>query len=270
MADRGGPLIIIGGHEDKEGDREILTAVAEKVRGGRLVIATLASREPEGYFDTYQKVFNALGINDVAELYAEERSDNTNARALDLLGNAAGIFFTGGDQLRISSQIGDTPVEKRILELHAKGAVIAGTSAGASVMSETMVVKGAGGESYRIGELRMAPGLGLLKDAIIDQHFAERGRFGRLAGAVAHNPRLLGLGIDENTALVVEGRQGRVIGEGAVYVVDAEEATRSNIAEARSSEALSIHGLTMHVLSAGDVFNFAAREPGRADDQNRG
>jgi cyanophycinase len=261
MDDRRGPLLIIGGNEDKEGDCTILSELARLLGGGRLVLATVASREPEGYFDAYREAFAALGVNDLVELYVKERSDSGEADALSRLDGAAGVFFTGGDQLRISSQIGDTPVEKRILELHRSGAVIAGTSAGASVMSETMLVKGPSAESYRIGELHMAPGLGLMRDVIIDQHFAERGRYGRLLGAVAHNPRLLGVGIDENTALLVRGSAGRVLGAGAVYVVNGEDATHSNIAEARSDNALSIFDVRMHVLASGDRFDFDARRP---------
>ena len=268
MADEAGPLLIIGGHEDKKGDREILEVLAGLVKGGRLVIATVASKEPEGYFASYREAFEPLGVTDLVELYVEERSDSGTREALETLEGAAGIFFTGGDQLRISSQIGDTPIEKRIHELHAEGAVIAGTSAGASVMSETMLVKGPSAESYRLGELHMAPGLGLMRDVIIDQHFAERGRYGRLMGAVAHNPRLLGVGIDEDTALLVRGRIGEVLGAGAVYVVDGEDATHSNIAEARAECALSIHDVRMHVLSNGDSFDFAARRP-RAPPRQR-
>jgi cyanophycinase len=267
MADAG-PLIIIGGHEDKTDERVILKAVAERVRGGKLVIATVASHEPEGYFDSYRKGFEGLGVGELVELYVEERSESQSDAALAVLDGAAGVFFSGGDQLRISSQIGDTPVERRIREMHAAGAVIAGTSAGASVMSETMLVKGASAESYRIGELHMAPGLGLVRDVIIDQHFAERGRYGRLLGAVAHNPRLLGIGIDENTAILVEGRSFRVMGSGAAYVVDGEEATHSNIAEAKSERALSMFDVRMHVLSSGDRFDLDARTPSPGKDDH--
>lgn len=261
MADQSGPLLIIGGHEDKEGDRTILQTLARLLDGGKLVIATIASKEPEGYFDSYREAFDGLGLTEMVELYVEERSDSGTREALAVLDNAAGVFFSGGDQLRISSQIGDTAIEKRILEIHANGGVIAGTSAGASVMSETMLVKGPGQESYRIGEVHMAPGLGLMRDVIIDQHFAERGRYGRLMGAVAHNPRLLGVGIDENTALLVRDGVGEVLGAGAVYVMDGAEATHSNVAEARAECALSIHDVRMHVLSSGDAFDFAARRP---------
>ncbi|HYC68218.1 cyanophycinase [Brevundimonas sp.] len=256
-----GPLIVIGGHEDKEHDRVILKEVARRLKGGKLVIATVASHEPDGYFESYQKAFSGIGVDNLVELYVEERSQSLEGPALEALDGAGGVFFSGGDQLRISSQIGDTPIERRIRELHEAGAVIAGTSAGASVMSETMLVKGASSESYRIGDLHMAPGLGLIRDLIIDQHFAERGRYGRLLGAVAHNPRLLGVGIDEDTAIVVEGRRFRVIGSGAAYVVDGEEATHSNIAEARAERALSMFNVRMHVLSSGDRFDLDARSP---------
>jgi cyanophycinase len=261
MADTTGPLIIIGGHEDKDGERVILREVAKYLSGRPLIIATVASHEPEGYFESYQKAFAAIGVTDLKELYVEDRSETLTGASLDLLDGAGGIFFSGGDQLRITSQIGDTPIERRIRELHAKGGVVAGTSAGASMMSETMLVKGASSESYRIGELHMAPGLGLLAGVIIDQHFAERGRYGRLLGAVAHNPRLLGIGVDEDTALVVKGGTLTVIGSGAAYVVDGETATHSNIAEARADRALSMFDVRMHVLSSGDRFDLNARQP---------
>ena len=261
-----GPLIIIGGHEDKTGERVILKAVAERLNGGRLVVATVASHSPEGYFDGYVEAFAALGVTDLVELYVEDRAESQTPEKLAVLDGAGGVFFSGGDQLRISSQIGDTPIEKRIRELHEAGAVVAGTSAGASVMSETMLVKGASSESYRIGELHMAPGLGLVRDVIIDQHFAERGRFGRLLGAVAHNPRLLGIGIDENTAILVEGRSFRILGSGAAYVVDGEAASFSNVAEAGADRALAMFDVTVHVLSSGDAFDLESRRPTAGQD----
>jgi cyanophycinase len=138
---------------------------------------------------------------------------------------------------------------------------VAGTSAGASVMSETMLVGGASSATHRIGDLHMAPGLGLVRDAIIDQHFAERGRFGRLIGAVAHNPRVLGIGIDEDTAAIVEDRLFRVIGSGAVYVVDGASVTYCNLAEAKPDRVLAMHGMTVHVLGTGDRYDLAKRNP---------
>lgn len=260
-AGRGGPLIIIGGHEDKEGDKLILKEVAGALGGRKLVIATVASHQPEGYFDAYRAAFADLGVGDLVELYVNERGEALADEMATILADAGGIFFSGGDQLRISSQIGDTPVERMVREIHRRGGLVAGTSAGASVMSEIMLVKGSSSESHRIGDLHMAPGLGLVRDVIIDQHFAERGRIGRLLGAVAQNPRVLGIGIDENTAIVLEQSRFRVIGAGAVYMVDGSGVTRSNIAEASPERTLSMHDVRMHVLSAGDRFDLETRKP---------
>jgi cyanophycinase len=264
MAERPGALIIIGGHEDKSGERVILKEVAKRLKGGRLVIATVASHEPEGYFDGYQKAFHDLGATDLVELYVNDRSDTLAPEILKALEGAAGVFFTGGDQLRISSQIGDTPVERAVRAIHASGGVVAGTSAGASVMSDTMLVRGTSAESHRIGDLHMAAGLGLITGVIIDQHFAERGRIGRLLGAVAQNPRVLGIGIDEDTAIVVENGGFDVVGRGGVYVVDGAGVTHSNIAEAKPDRALSIYDVRMHVLSSGDRFSLTDRRPAEA------
>jgi cyanophycinase len=262
VTERPGALIIIGGHEDKEGERAILKQVAKRVRQGRLVIATVASHQPEGYFEAYQKAFADLGVTDLVELYIHERSEALDEGAGHVLTDAAGVFFTGGDQLRISSQIGDTPLERLVRDLHARGGVVAGTSAGASVMSETMLVKGSSAESHRLGDLHMAPGLGLVPGVIIDQHFAERGRIGRLLGAVAQNPRVLGIGIDEDTAIVLQGTVFEVVGAGAVTIVDGARVTYSNIAEARPERTLSMHDVCIHVLSAGDRFDLPERRPG--------
>jgi cyanophycinase len=261
-----GPLIIIGGGEDKEGKRTILREVAKHLDGGKLVLATVASHEPEGYFEAYEKAFSDLGITDLVEVYVKDRAETLDPEKLRLFDDAAGVFFSGGDQLRISSQIGDTPIEQRVRQIHDRGGLLAGTSAGASVMSETMLVKGTSGESYKIGDLHMAPGLGLVRDVIIDQHFAERGRFGRLFGAVAHNPRELGIGIDEDTALVLENEQFQVIGSGCVYVVDGAGVTYSNIAEAKPERSLSMYDIRMHVLSSGDTFDLSRRRPAEVPD----
>jgi cyanophycinase len=261
MSETPGPLIIIGGHEDKEGDRVILRHVAEHIRGGKLVLATIASNQPEGYLESYQKAFADLGVTDIVELYVNDRGETHDDEKLAVFDGAAGVFFSGGDQLRIGSQIGDTPVERRVREIHRAGGLVAGTSAGASVMSETMLVGGSSSESHRIGDLNMAPGLGLIGNAIIDQHFAERGRIGRLLGAVALNPRILGVGIDEDTAIVVKGPRFEVIGSGAVYVVDAQDVTQSNIAEAQATCALSLHDVRLHVLASGDAFDLDRRAP---------
>jgi cyanophycinase len=235
--------------------------VARHVRGGKLVLATVASHKPEGYYEDYQKAFADLDVGELVELYVNDRTEAGDREKLQVIDDAAAIFFSGGDQLRITSQIGDTGIEAKVRALYERGGLIAGTSAGASVMSDTMLVKGTSSETHRIGDLHMAPGLGLIRDVIIDQHFAERGRFGRLLGAVAHNPRVLGLGIDEDTAAIVEGDQLEVIGSGAVYVVDGESVTHSNVAEARPERVLSMHDVRVHVLGTGDRFSLRDRKP---------
>jgi len=256
-----GPLIVIGGHEDKEGDRAILRAFAKAAGGGKVVVATIATQKPDAYLEAYREAFRGLPIGELAHLHLDDRADAHDPRKLAALDDATGVFFTGGDQLRISSQIGDTPAEERIRDIWERGGVLAGTSAGASVMSDTMLVRGPSGSSYHLGDLRMAPGLGLLRDVVIDQHFAERGRIGRLLGAVAHSPRVLGVGIDEDTAIMVRGDDFEVLGSGAVYVLDGAGVTRSNIAEGRAEQTLSLYDMRVHVLSAGDGFDLASRRP---------
>jgi len=258
-----GTLIIIGGHEerDPQAKRTILREVADRLRGGKLVLATVASHQPEGYFEDYRKAFADLEIGELVELYLHDRCEAEAEEKLAVLDDAAGVFFSGGDQLRITSQVGDTPIEQKVRALFERGGLIAGTSAGATAMSETMLVKGTSAETHRIGDLHMAPGLGLIRNVIIDQHFAERGRFGRLLGAVAHNPRVLGLGVDEDTAAVVEGSRFRVIGSGAVYVFDGQHVTHSNVAEASPERVLSMHNVKVHVLGTGDEFDLKERKP---------
>lgn len=266
---KSGVLIIIGGHEDKEGECVILKEVARHVPNGRLVLATIASAEPEDYFEEYKRCFSKLGIDELIHVYITDRSESLDKEKLAQLEQVDGVFFSGGDQLRISSQIGDTPFETRILEIYRNGGVVAGTSAGASVMGEIMLIRGPNAESHRIGDLHLAPGLHLLKDVIIDQHFAERGRIGRLLGAVALNPRILGIGIDEDTAIVVQGKQFHVLGSGAVYVIDGAGVTRSNIAEGEEKRALSISDVRLHVLSSGDGFDLTQRRPLSAESLKR-
>jgi len=261
---RPGTLIIIGGAEDRKGEKVILRELARRIGDGKLVVTTVASHEPEGFFEEYERIFRGLGLHHLADLDVQMRQDAVLDERVRALDDATGVFFTGGDQLKITSQIGDTPIFRRIEEIYRNGGVIAGTSAGASVMCETMMVSGAGDESHRLGDtLRMAPGLALIPDVIIDQHFAERGRIGRLLGAVAQNPRNLGIGIDEDTAIIVEGEEGfRVIGSGCVYILDGVTVTGSNVAEENAEHALSIYDVKLHVLSDGDRFDLRERRPG--------
>jgi len=191
------------------------------------------------------------------------RVDAVDDPRIHVFRDAAGIFFTGGDQLALTSKLGGTALCERMHELYMKGSlVVAGTSAGASVMTETMIVSGEAEESHKIGSaLQMAPGLGLLPGVVIDQHFAQRGRVSRLLGVVAQNPRALGIGIDENTAVVIQGEMCRVVGSGAVYVLDGRPATHSNISDGDKEKTLSVFDVRMHLLSRGDCFDLKQRRP---------
>jgi cyanophycinase len=239
----------------------ILRELARRAGDGRLVVSTVASSQPEEYWETYERVFRALGVRHVWHLDVENREDARSERKLRILDDACVVFFTGGDQLKITSTLGDSPIYDRLCEIYTQdGGTIAGTSAGASMMCETMLVRGEQDQSARLGApLVMAPGLGFVKNAIIDQHFAQRGRIGRLLGAVAHNPRVLGIGIDENTAAIFENRHFNVIGENAVYVVDGTSSSYSNITELGEDRALSLFDVKLHVLSQGDSFELDER-----------
>jgi cyanophycinase len=257
-------LIIIGGKEDRTNNKIILGEVAKRVGSGKLVVTTVAmANGTDQLFDQYEKAFRSLGVKHLYNLEISAREEAKLPGKLKVLDDAVGVFFTGGDQIKITSQIGDTPIFERVREIYDEGGVIAGTSAGAAVMSETMLVAGGEENSHVIGgSVRMAPGLGLLDGVIIDQHFTERGRFGRLLGAVAQNPKNLGIGIDEQTAIVVERENGfYVLGSGAVYVVDGTEVTYSNVAEEELKKTLSIYNVRMHMLSQGDRFDLLNRQP---------
>jgi cyanophycinase len=258
-----GSLVIIGGHEEKEGHALILREVARRAGKGKLVVATVATEEPEAMWRDYQRAFTALGVRRLEHLDISDRQALLRDPRPEVLEDATVVFFTGGGQLRITTLFGGTELCERVQEFYRRGGTIAGTSAGASVMSDTMLVSGDGDESHRIGsQLMMAPGLGYIKDVIVDQHFAERGRIGRLLGAVAQNPRFLGVGLDENTAILVEEEvRFRVIGEGAAYVVDGRGVTASNLTDEDDKRAMSVFNIRLHVLSQGDEFDLKTREP---------
>ena len=258
-----GTLLIIGGREDKENGKLILRRLVDLAEGRKIVVATLASEEPQEVFKSYEPVLRGIGARHVYHLAIESREDAHSERAMRVLEDAAVVFLTGGDQLRITSAVGDSPVFSRIFEIFVNGGVIAGTSAGAAVMSETMIVNGEAEDSHKIGSLlQLAPGFGFAKDMIVDQHFAERGRVSRLLAVVAQNPRVLGIGIDENTAIEMKAdREFSVLGDGGVTVLDGRTVTDSNIATEATDRTMSIFNVTLHLLSQGDRFDIRRREP---------
>jgi cyanophycinase len=259
-----GKLFIIGGGEDKDGRTKILERVAQDVGSGKLVVSTVGTSEPEESWKEYREVFKKLGVKRIEHLDVRNREEALAEKTAKILDGATVVFFTGGDQLKITSQLGDSHAYRKISKLYEEGGTVAGTSAGASIMSETMLVGGDGEKSHQTDQMiQMAPGFGLIRDVVIDQHFAERGRIGRLLAAVAQNPAHLGVGIDENTAIILYGRESfEVIGEGAVYVLDARKVSYSNLTEdEKKSKTLSVFDVKLHVLSEGNRFDFQDRRP---------
>jgi cyanophycinase len=259
-----GTLIIIGGREDKERDCVILQDIAERTKrhGDRLVLMTVATQLPEEVAADYVALFKQLGVSKIDVVDIRTREDAQDPKKVALIEKTATVFFTGGDQLRITSQIGDTATYTTLMEFYEHGGIMVGTSAGAAVMSETMLVSGASDQSPSKLGPEMSPGLGYLTDVVIDSHFAERGRIGRLLGAVALNPRNIGVGIDEDTAIIINGgREFLVRGSGAVYVVDGSTITASNLSEKDRDGLLSITDVKLHLLADGDRFDLATRQP---------
>ncbi len=191
----------------------------------------------------------------------DTRRDCHEANRLERIGNASGIFFTGGNQLRLSTILGGTPAAKLIRERNAAGITVGGTSAGASILSEHMIGFGKEGASPQADSVRLAPGLGLTNRFVIDQHFRQRDRLGRLVAALAYNPFAIGIGLDEDTAAFIgPDNTLEVEGSGAVTVVDADGLTFSSMAQVSEDEPVCLLGLTVHILVAGATFNLHTRK----------
>lgn len=257
-----GNLMIIGGAEDKEGECEILKEFV-KLSGGnksKIIIMTTATELPEEVGRDYADIFKHLGAKDIEVLRVENRIAAEEEKNILLMASATGIFFTGGDQLRITSLLGGTSLNKELNEMFKRGIIIAGTSAGASAMSDTMIVEGDSQDAPRKNTLKMAPGLGLLEEVTIDQHFAQRGRMGRLLTAVAQNPYVLGIGIDEDTAIIIlSDATFSVIGSRAVTVVDGKNIELTNVSELKPDQPLALTNVILHVLPAGYKFDLKTR-----------
>ncbi len=257
-----GNLIIIGGAEDKAGECLILKSFVN-ISGAskaRITILTTATEKSAEAGNQYKSLFISLGAPDTDFLDINTRDDADSESNAKLVAGSTGIFFTGGDQLRITSILGGTKVYEALHGAYRSGAAIAGTSAGASAMSGTMIVDGNNNDPARKCTLKMAPGLGLLQRALIDQHFHQRGRIGRLLCGVAENPSILGIGIDEDTAVrVFPDDHFEVIGSNSVTVVDGRNIKSSNVSELMPDENLAIANVTLHVLPAGYGFDMINR-----------
>jgi cyanophycinase len=261
-----GRLLLMGGGEDPdEDDMRLLPRLVEMAGGdsARILICGAPTREPEEKFGAYRPLFERLGVRAVHEIPVAERSEAAASEALDALHDATAVFLPGGDQLRITTHLAATDMGRRMrTRFDAGELVVAGTSAGAAAVTGTMIIGGEDGSPPSRKAAEMAPGLAYWPEAIVEPHFSERGRIGRLVAALAQNPRLLAVGIDSDTAVEVDPRRSlRVLGSGSVTLLDGRTITRSTAAEANASEVIVATGLTMHCLAEGWGFDLEERVP---------
>ena len=261
-----GFIVPIGGAENKENDPRILERFVQCSGGDAadIVVIPTASRAHETG-PRYEQLFRALGASRVSVMDFDTRRDCQEPGRLERLGEASGIFFTGGNQLRLTTLLGGTPVAKLIRAQNARGVTVGGTSAGASILSEHMIAFGDDGSAAIAGSVRLAPGLGLTNRFIIDQHFRQRDRLGRLITALAYNPFAVGIGLDEDTAAFIGPDETlEVEGSGGVTVVDASRVSFSSVDSALEGQPICILGLVVHVLTAGATFNLHTRQASMA------
>ena len=257
-----GTVIIIGGAEDKVRDRVILSRFVTLAGGTDATIVVISTASSLGPLagERYKAIFGELGVTRVRPLHAVTRpqaNDETSALAVR---DATGIFLTGGNQLRLASTIGGTRLADAVLERFRHGAVVAGTSAGASAMSSHMIAFGASGATPKHRMAQISAGLGLLPGVVVDQHFQQRNRLGRLLSLIAQNPSLLGLGVDEDTAGVVgPDHVLEVIGRGSITVVDGA-GSETDAWEIKGHRPLMISGVVLHSLPSGYRFDLRRRQ----------
>jgi cyanophycinase len=261
-----GPILAIGGAEDKFRDKVILSRFVE-LSGGRdarlTIVPTASSIEAAG--ERYKAIFLGLGVDSADVAVISDRQDANDDRVASLLNDATGIFLTGGNQMRLSTILGGTRAMECILGRNEQGAAIAGTSAGASILSSHMVAFGSSGESPKQRMAQMVAGFGLIPGVIIDQHFRQRDRIGRLLMMVATNPSLLGVGIDEDTAAIFTSAGDlEVVGRQSVTVVDGSD-MYSDVYRVKGHGGITISGAVLHVLTTGNTFSLSSRQLLSAD-----
>lgn len=257
-----GYIVAVGGAEDKMGPAEILRRFVQ-VSGGKrariAVIPTASRLEDTG--KRYEKLFREIGVEEARALPFADRADASREEWLKMLDVASGVFFTGGSQLRISTMLGGTPVAKAVRKMNARGVAVGGTSAGAAILSEHMIASGEEGATPKVGMATLAPGFGLTNRVIIDQHFRQRDRLGRLLTALAYNPFAVGVGLDEDTAAFINpDRVIEVVGTGAITLVDASSLGHSSVAHDDVGKPICLTNIRLHVLTHGARYDLETRE----------
>jgi cyanophycinase len=269
-----GTLIPIGGHEDKGIEKSeiytlefikdgILSRVVKESGGenAKIVVIPTASSIPDEVIGNYLKAFKKLKCNDIHIVDIRKREASENPEYIELIKTADCIMFSGGDQSKITSKIGGTTIHKILKERYQyDDIVIAGTSAGAMCMSEEMITGGSSSVSLFKGAVGMGKGMGFIPNLIIDSHFIQRGRFGRLAEAVAKFPKLIGVGLSEDTGIVIKNcNEFEVIGSGMIILFDPNKLVHNNFDILEEGTPMTLTNLTTHVLANGDKFNIDKR-----------
>lgn len=260
----GGPILIIGGAEDKFNERHILKKfiTLSGAKKANVLIIPIASDFAEQAGEVYSSIFTKMGVRSVKVMNLTTREEIMKLDAKKLFSRVTGVFITGGDQLRLSTILGGTEVLHELQKKVKSGMVLAGSSAGAACMSSAMIVRGESNLHPNRESVRIAPGLGILKHIIIDQHFTQRTRLNRLITAVCYNADFLGIGIDENTAIYINDHGiMEVIGEGTVTIVDGSKVNYLDIAEVNDPDPFAVCGLQFHILNYKlryDIVNRAA------------
>lgn len=252
-----GRLVAIGGAEDKSSDLRILRRVFEHACGSdEVAVIATASGIPDEVLPAYEEAFRRVGASQVHAMDVRERKDAADEESVRKIEQSGAIFFTGGDQMRLTSVFGGSPMLTAIRERFQAGAVVAGTSAGAMALPTTMIYNGHAADALHKGEVNMTSGLGFAEGVIIDSHFLERGRFTRLMEVGATNPEHLGVGLGEDAAVVIHpNRLLEAVGSGHVIIVDSRDLARSNVASLSQGEAVAIENVIMHALIDGHGFD---------------
>jgi cyanophycinase len=256
-----GPVMVIGGAEDKLGERVILSRFVEFAGGdqARIAVISTASALGDAATELYRQIFARVGAVKVMGLRPETREEANDPRMIEALKDATGIFMTGGNQLRLSSVIGGTKLGAAILDAHGRGVVVAGTSAGASAVATHMMAFGSSGATPKYRMANVSVGLGLLVNVVVDQHFEQRTRLGRLLAVVAQSPSLIGLGLDEDTAAIIDANDVlEVIGRGSVTIVDGTDVI-TNAFQTTGHKPMMVSNARLHSLPSGYRFDLRAR-----------
>ena len=261
-----GYLVPIGGAEDKTAERMVLNRFVQLSGNSHshIVVIPAASTLPLESGERYSRVFKELHASEVDCLHVDHREQANDPSCVEILNDATGIFMTGGDQVRLVSLLGGTLLSRKLHERFSAGATIGGTSAGASAISQHMIAFGRSGATPLQRMVHLAPGLGLTEKVIIDQHFRQRDRIGRLMTAVSFNPAELGVGVDEDTAFII-GPDGdcEVVGSGGVTIVDGDKLSHSDIHSVKRYGPIATLGMQVHILTHGYRYNLRTRQPHR-------